>query len=235
MIARIIFLSLQQDGHDIRVALSGSEAIVAAQSVQRLDLLIVDHSMPPDRGRALAENVLLDHPAMKVMHVSGYPRNYLEEDGGFTPGAGFIQKPFTPQKIREVVSRILDVTEERLIQFSAALKVIRNDSVQDESVKSRERLSERFHRGAFLPPCNLDAQYAIRRRNIARNAVDNRFELVGRLAVALHNGFEFGGKNRFYFVACEHFSANLRSDRACCGEAIRRGHKAPPETLVNCA
>jgi DNA-binding NarL/FixJ family response regulator len=54
------------------VARSHKEAVEAERYAETLDLLIIDHSLPPDRGRDIAERVRQWHSSMKVLQISGY-------------------------------------------------------------------------------------------------------------------------------------------------------------------
>jgi DNA-binding NtrC family response regulator len=74
---------------------------------EKIDMLIVDHSLPPGHGRDVAERILQWHPLMKVLHISGYPRSFLEGDDGITPNAGFLGKPFTVQQVKAAVAALL--------------------------------------------------------------------------------------------------------------------------------
>jgi CheY-like chemotaxis protein len=97
VVVKVVLAAVQSLGHECTVAKSGEQAIEAAQAAEKIDLLIIDHSLPPDRGRDVAERILQWHPLMKVLQISGYPRSFLEGDDDITPNAGFLGKPFTVQ------------------------------------------------------------------------------------------------------------------------------------------
>lgn len=69
-----------------------------------LDLLITDMTMPGMDGDELATKILLGHPETKVLYISGYNNNVVEE------GASFIGKPFN---LVEMSKKIRDVIENR--------------------------------------------------------------------------------------------------------------------------
>jgi two-component system, response regulator PdtaR len=110
MVIRFARLALEQAEHTVHTADSGMEAWRLANETKRFDVLIVDHWIPPDTGRAIAERVLGTHPKAKVMHISGYPREHLEEHGWFLPGAAFLGKPFRMREIQESVELCLRLT-----------------------------------------------------------------------------------------------------------------------------
>src|ERR1700722_8640514 len=88
-VTKITKLALEHVGHDVITASSGAEAHQAAAGMESVDVLIVDYRVPPDRGRDIAECLLLTHPEMRVMHISGWFPEQLESEGSLTPGAAF--------------------------------------------------------------------------------------------------------------------------------------------------
>jgi len=42
-----------------------------------------------------------------VLHISGYPKSFLDEDASITPNAGFLEKPFTVQQVKAAVAALL--------------------------------------------------------------------------------------------------------------------------------
>ena len=58
-------------------------------------------------GRELAERLHIVRPATRTLFMSGYTDHaLLPED--LTPGAEFLQKPFTPEVFAQRVRRLLD-------------------------------------------------------------------------------------------------------------------------------
>jgi DNA-binding response OmpR family regulator len=110
LVTRIIRIALERVHHSVFTASSAAEAYQAATEMVRVDLLIVDHRVSPDRGRDIAERLLLTHPEMRVMHISGWLRPQLESEGGLTLGAAFLSKPFTILQIQAAVGNLLAST-----------------------------------------------------------------------------------------------------------------------------
>jgi CheY-like chemotaxis protein len=71
VVLQIARLALERSGRSMVTARSAAEAFAAVEKLARVDVLIVDHSLSPDRGRDVAERLLLKYPEMKIMHVSG--------------------------------------------------------------------------------------------------------------------------------------------------------------------
>jgi len=87
--------------------LSRFNVICGIVIVLSLDAMIVDYWIAPESGRAIAERVRGRHPKVKVMHISGYPREHLDARGWFFPGAAFLGKPFGIEQIQESVAALL--------------------------------------------------------------------------------------------------------------------------------
>jgi CheY-like chemotaxis protein len=105
LVLNVIRGALNSAGHEITVAKSGKEALEAAQSADAIELLVVDHSLRPERGPDIANRILLQHPAMRVLHISAY---FSDHFGDLPPNAGFMQKPFTSRQIKDAVAAMLD-------------------------------------------------------------------------------------------------------------------------------
>ncbi len=79
-----------------------AEEIFQANSHQ-IDLLLSDVVMPRMGGMELYGRLLEANPNLKVLFISGYSRE-LEES---SPGVPFLEKPFTPRKLVDMVKSVL--------------------------------------------------------------------------------------------------------------------------------
>lgn len=114
IVIRIATTALKRAGHTVHTAKSGAEADRIAAELCQIDVLIVDHrihgvakSAEPENGRAIAERLVRKHRDVKVMHISGYPREHLDAEGGFFPGAAYLPKPFTLEQIQDSVAALV--------------------------------------------------------------------------------------------------------------------------------
>ena len=73
----------------------------------RLQLLITDVVMPQMNGRELAEQLVRQQPDLRVLFMSGYTDDHVLAHG-VARGAGFLQKPFTPDVLARKVRDVLD-------------------------------------------------------------------------------------------------------------------------------
>jgi signal transduction histidine kinase len=101
---------LEQYGYRVFEAPNG----VAAAEVWRLqgsaiDMLLTDVIMPGGvSGGKLAEELRVEKPGLKVVFMSGYPGAVASRGMTFTQDMSFLQKPFSPTKLIQIVRDCLD-------------------------------------------------------------------------------------------------------------------------------
>jgi two-component system cell cycle sensor histidine kinase/response regulator CckA len=107
-VRNLIVRTLHRYGYNILEARDTAEAVAFASPRNgRIHLLLTDIVMPGMNGPALAQRVVRDHPAIKVLYVSGFP---WSEAAGSAAGsrASFLAKPFTPTALATSVRECLD-------------------------------------------------------------------------------------------------------------------------------
>jgi PAS domain S-box-containing protein len=101
--------ALESAGYRVHAASGGREALdLAARASGPIHLLVTDVVMPDLGGKDLAAALLRDHPALRVLYVSGYPQDAVGAHGVVEPGVDFLSKPFTPGALLERVRASLD-------------------------------------------------------------------------------------------------------------------------------
>ena len=112
VVREMICKILKSFGYIVMKARNGDEAlaIIKSQDIEeKIDLLITDVIMPEMSGRELAEQLLSNKPALKVMYISGYTDDVIVHHDVLNEGVLFLQKPFSPQVLAQKVREILDV------------------------------------------------------------------------------------------------------------------------------
>ncbi len=100
---RLVSRILTDDGFDVLLATDGEAALRVARGHDGpIDLLLSDVVMPKLGGLELASVLKQEHPATRVLLMSGYPERASGErvEVGDTP---FLAKPFTPAQLRDAV------------------------------------------------------------------------------------------------------------------------------------
>jgi two-component system cell cycle sensor histidine kinase/response regulator CckA len=76
-----------------------------------LQLLVTDVVMPGMDGKALADRLRLQAPALRVLFLSGYTHDIISHHGVLDPGVEFLPKPFTSGALLARVRSVLDAPE----------------------------------------------------------------------------------------------------------------------------
>ena len=82
---------------------------IARTEPQPIHLLLTDVVMPLMNGRELAEQMRPIRPGMKILYMSAYSTETVEDYGiQITPGEPFVMKPFTMERLVSAVRTALD-------------------------------------------------------------------------------------------------------------------------------
>lgn len=100
-------IALERWGCAVETAVTSAKAHELASAMEPLDVLVIDTLIGLDRGRDIAERLMLIHPEMRVVHMSGWPKEKLKAEHLLTPGAAFLPKPFSFQQLQSAVAKLL--------------------------------------------------------------------------------------------------------------------------------
>lgn len=108
-VRRITRRVLERLGYDVRVAVSGEDALrLLDESDWSPNLLLTDVVMPGISGMVLAERVTERFPEVRVLFMSGYSENTIVHHGVVVEGVELIEKPFEPGSLSYKVREVLD-------------------------------------------------------------------------------------------------------------------------------
>ncbi len=103
---------LESKGYSVLSASDGPSGLAACKSSLPVPrLLITDVVMPGMSGRVLADRLRTDHPAMKVLYLSGYTDDAVLRHGILPNDTHFLQKPFALHDLAGKVRSILDTPQ----------------------------------------------------------------------------------------------------------------------------
>jgi PAS domain S-box-containing protein len=108
-ILKMATLMLEKLGYNVLAANTPGKALEVAKTFgSPIHLVITDVVMPEMNGRDLAEQLILLHPDMKILFMSGYTANVIAHHGVLDEGVRFIPKPFSRKDIALKVREVLD-------------------------------------------------------------------------------------------------------------------------------
>jgi PAS domain S-box-containing protein len=106
----IVERTLVQAGYRVVVATSGDEALELGDKDAGFDLLLTDVVMPGLSGLELGKRLGERWPGLRVLYISGYTEDVVNDDGVAGLGAPFLQKPFLPVDLLTTVRKLLDAS-----------------------------------------------------------------------------------------------------------------------------
>lgn len=82
---------------------------IARTETEPIHLLLTDVVMPVMNGRELAEQIRAIRPTIKILYMSAYSSEIVEDYGiSLSPGDPFVVKPFSVESITTKVREVLD-------------------------------------------------------------------------------------------------------------------------------
>jgi PAS domain S-box-containing protein len=90
---------------------AGEALLLSDEELERIDLVLTDVVMPNMSGWELADRLTKRRPGIKVLFMSGYTDAAITGHGTLPKGAGFIQKPFSPNQLADKVRQMLEAPD----------------------------------------------------------------------------------------------------------------------------
>lgn len=108
-VRRVLVRTLEKYGYRVLEAENGLQALQKAWGYKDvIQLLLTDTVMPKMNGKELADELKKTRPKMKVIFISGYPKEILSQQGVLDAGIHLIQKPFDLEDLARQVRKVLD-------------------------------------------------------------------------------------------------------------------------------
>jgi CheY-like chemotaxis protein len=105
-LAEMMAAMIQRDGHEVRIANSGPEAVHAAE--QRVpDLVLTDLGMPGMSGLDLADELHARWPSLPIALVTGWGPTVDADRARQSEIVEILGKPFRMAEVRSLLERVL--------------------------------------------------------------------------------------------------------------------------------
>jgi len=107
-IRNLALKQLKSMNYNVTVASNAREALkMILENGFRPELVISDVVMPGMNGKDLADLIVLHNPNQKILFISGYADNAIQNHGVFDDRYPILQKPFTKQVIARQIKSLL--------------------------------------------------------------------------------------------------------------------------------
>jgi PAS domain S-box-containing protein len=108
-VRRVVIAMLTRGGYRVLEAKTAEEAFAfARQTDQAIDLLLTDVVMPTMSGPEVVTKIRDIRPRLKAICMSGYTDETVFRHGILESGVVFLQKPITPDSLRQKIRSVLD-------------------------------------------------------------------------------------------------------------------------------
>lgn len=133
---------LEMEGYAVETAVNGEDALQRLQE-ESFDLMLLDLKMPGIAGTEVLAQVNERYPQIKVIMVTAHGTVDNAVEAMKVGAVDFIQKPFAPQEIRELVSRVLDREHQQAAHaadYEMYLNLARRSIVDDQFTAALEQV-----------------------------------------------------------------------------------------------
>ncbi len=109
MVRRMASQLLKKQGYKVLEAGSAKEALkLSLQFKDDIDLLFTDVVMPGMNGKQLSDQLLETKPSLRILFMSGYNEEIVDQNGCLESGIPLIQKPFSSSDLYLRIREVLD-------------------------------------------------------------------------------------------------------------------------------
>ncbi|MEQ8754105.1 MAG: response regulator [Coleofasciculus sp. G1-WW12-02] len=115
--------SLDPLGYQVGTADNGEDALLQLQS-QEYDLILLDLKMPGMNGLEVLRRAIEIHPDIKVIIISAHGTIEDAVEAMKLGAVDFLQKPFTPKELRDLVFQVLEIESSKTNESSSYKKEI---------------------------------------------------------------------------------------------------------------
>lgn len=119
MLIKVTEQILTRLGYTVLAAEGPQEALKIAKTFPgTIDLMLTDIVMPKLNGKELADKFITLRPSTKVLYMSGYTANVIEQHGILDSSVHFISKPCTMTDLAGKIRHVLDENSDTVVSAS---------------------------------------------------------------------------------------------------------------------
>lgn len=107
-IRQLVSFTLKKEGYDVAEGSDGADALNKARA-RRYDLVLTDQNMPQMDGLSLIRNLraLPQYRSVPILILTTESSDSMKQQGRAGGATGWLVKPFDPQKLIDVVKKLL--------------------------------------------------------------------------------------------------------------------------------
>ena len=127
-IRRTVSMALESLDYFVHTAFDGKDAMVQLTG-DKYDLIVTDLKMPGMNGMELLSQAIAKYPEIKIVLISAHGTVDNAVEAMKLGAVDFLQKPFTPKELRNIVHRVLEtepIRGEEISQYKASLQAAQN-------------------------------------------------------------------------------------------------------------
>ena len=140
---------------EIDTALNGEEALAKLRN-KEFGLLLLDLRMPGMDGIEVLRRIREIRPDIRIIILTAYGTVESAVEAMKLGAADFIQKPFSAEEIRELVSRVMDrekLDQEKVVNYNSSIELAKR-SIGDRHF---DAAIENLRKAIFLDPSRPEA------------------------------------------------------------------------------
>ena len=145
-IRRTVSMALESLDYFVHTAFDGKDAMVQLTG-DKYDLIITDLKMSGMNGMELLGQAIARYPDIKIVLISAHGTVDNAVEAMKLGAVDFLQKPFTPKELRNIVHRVLEtepIRGESISEYKASLKAAKDSARKrnfDEAIaKTKEAI-----------------------------------------------------------------------------------------------
>ncbi|MBE9048138.1 response regulator [Pleurocapsales cyanobacterium LEGE 10410] len=127
-IRRTVTMALESLDYFVHTAFDGKDAMVQLTG-DKYDLIITDLKMPGMNGMELLEEAIAKYPEIKIVLISAHGTVDNAVEAMKLGAVDFLQKPFTPKELRNLVHNVLETGSakaESASEYKSSLQSAKN-------------------------------------------------------------------------------------------------------------